>query len=89
VEEFFMKPIQESGILPQQIFAGIFGDILGIRWVSIYSVFLASEQIRNSFTLQGQGNFQPAVCVRVEQLSTEISVQDILLFCLLLSFSFA
>ncbi len=32
VEEFFMKPIQESGFLPQQVFAAIFGDILGIRY---------------------------------------------------------
>ncbi len=38
VEEFFMKPIQESGFLPQQVFAAIFGDILGIRYdKSIYS----------------------------------------------------
>jgi hypothetical protein len=37
VEEFFMKPIQESGFLPQQVFAAIFGDILGIRYEkSIY-----------------------------------------------------
>lgn len=34
VEEYFMKPIQESGILPQQVFAAIFGDILGIRQVN-------------------------------------------------------
>ena len=32
VEEYFMKPIQESEFLPNQVFAVIFGDILGIRW---------------------------------------------------------
>ena len=31
VEEFFMKPLQEGEILASQIYANIFGDILGIR----------------------------------------------------------
>lgn len=34
VEEFFMKPLQENGILATQIYANIFGDILGIRQVN-------------------------------------------------------
>eukprot|EP00090_Calanus_glacialis_P012488 TRINITY_DN21062_c0_g1_i1.p1 TRINITY_DN21062_c0_g1~~TRINITY_DN21062_c0_g1_i1.p1 ORF type:complete len:634 (-),score=143.73 TRINITY_DN21062_c0_g1_i1:246-2147(-) len=34
VEEYFMKPLQESGILPSQVYANIFGDILGIRQVN-------------------------------------------------------
>merc|ERR1719445_358239 len=34
IEEYFMKPIQESGLLPQNVYANIFGDILGIRQVN-------------------------------------------------------
>ena len=34
VDEFFMKPLQENGILANQTYAGIFGDILGIRQVN-------------------------------------------------------
>lgn len=34
VEEYFMKPLQESEILPSQVYANIFGDILGIRQVN-------------------------------------------------------
>jgi len=34
IEEYFMNPIQESGLLPRQAFVGIFGDILGIRQVN-------------------------------------------------------
>ena len=34
VEEFFMKPLQEGEILASQIYANIFGDILGIRQVN-------------------------------------------------------
>jgi len=34
VEEFFMKPLQENEILASQIYASIFGDILGIRQVN-------------------------------------------------------
>jgi len=34
VDEYFMKPLQESGILPSEVYANIFGDILGIRQVN-------------------------------------------------------
>ena len=34
IEEYFMKPIQESDLLPQNVFANIFGDILGIRQIN-------------------------------------------------------
>ena len=34
VDEFFMKPLQENGHLDSQIYASIFGDILGIRQVN-------------------------------------------------------
>jgi hypothetical protein len=56
VEEFFMKPIQESGFLPQQVFAAIFGDILGIRYSkSIYLGVIQSiveELISNRYFIQ-------------------------------------
>jgi hypothetical protein len=31
IEEFFMNPIKEADFLPGNVFAAIFGDILGIR----------------------------------------------------------
>ena len=31
IEEYFMNPIKEADMLPSQVFAAIFGDILGIR----------------------------------------------------------
>merc|ERR1712176_1341357 len=34
VEQFFMKPLQENEILPNNVYASIFGDILGIRQVN-------------------------------------------------------
>ena len=34
IEEYFMKPIQESNLLPQNVFANIFGDLLGIHQVN-------------------------------------------------------
>ena len=34
VDEFFMKPLQENGHLDSQIYASIFGDLLGIRQVN-------------------------------------------------------
>lgn len=34
VEEFFMKPLQENGVLTTYTYASIFGDILGIRQVN-------------------------------------------------------
>jgi len=34
IEEYFMNPIQDSGLLPRQTFVSIFGDILGIRQVN-------------------------------------------------------
>jgi hypothetical protein len=34
IEEYFMNPIKETYMLPGQVFAAIFGDILGIRQVN-------------------------------------------------------
>ena len=42
VDEFFMKPLQENGHLDSQIYASIFGDLLGIRQVNkeLASIFI-------------------------------------------------
>ena len=52
VEEYFMKPLQESGILPTQIYANIFGDILGIRQVNkelLTAMEVSTDQIGKVF----------------------------------------
>jgi len=52
VEEYFMKPIQESEFLPNQVFAVIFGDILGIRQVNkelLTSMEQSTEEIGKVF----------------------------------------
>ena len=46
VEDFFMKPIRENEILASQIYANIFGDILGIRQVN-KELLLAMETSTN------------------------------------------
>jgi len=52
VEEYFMNPIRESGFLPNNVYAGIFGDILGIRQVNkelLTSMEHSTEQIGKVF----------------------------------------
>merc|ERR1712115_491518 len=52
VEEYFMKPLQESEILPNQVYANIFGDILGIRQVNkelLAAMEVSTDQISKVF----------------------------------------
>ena len=52
IEEYFMNPIQDSGILPQQVFVRIFGDILGIRQVNkelLSEMEVSTDKIGNVF----------------------------------------
>ena len=52
IEEYFMKPIQESGLLPQNVFANIFGDLLGIRQVNkelLAAMEVSTDQIGKVF----------------------------------------
>lgn len=52
VEEYFMKPLQENKILESQIYANIFGDILGIRQVNkelLVAMEMSTENIGKVF----------------------------------------
>ena len=52
IDEYFMKPIQESGLLPQNVFANIFGDIPGIQQINkelLAAMEVSTEQIGKVF----------------------------------------
>jgi hypothetical protein len=52
INEYFMKPIQESKLLPQNIFANIFGDLLGIHQVNaelLAAMEVSTDQIGKVF----------------------------------------
>ena len=52
VEEYFMKPLQENEILDTQVYASIFGDLLGIRQVNkelLTAMELSTDKIGKVF----------------------------------------